>query len=109
MATHKMGLKQPYFNLIKCGKKTIELRLYDSSRRLINPDDKIIFQNGNIHIIVRVKGIIRAGNFDSLFDIIDVRKTGLEEKDKAIRIMEQFYDKGAQRKFGVVAILIEKI
>lgn len=40
---HNMTLKQPYFDLIKTGKKTIELRLYDDKRRKININDTITF------------------------------------------------------------------
>lgn len=109
MKTHNMTLKQPYFDLIKCGKKTIELRLYDSKRQQIVPGDRITFQNGDNFNTVNVKGLVRAENFASLFDLIDVKKTGLENVDNAINIMEQFYDKDAQKKFGVVGICIENM
>ena len=109
MKTHNMTLKQPYFDLIKCGKKTIELRLYDSKRQQIVPGDQITFQNGDNFNTVKVKGLVRAENFASLFDLIDVTKTGLENVDNAINIMEQFYDKDAQKKFGVVGICVENM
>ena len=106
--THNMTLKQPYFDYIDQGLKTIELRLYDGKRSLIRPGDHIVFQNGDKFLEVNVKGLIRAESFDSLFDIIDVKKTGLDNRDNAIKIMEQFYDKEAQGKFGVVGIVVEK-
>ena len=106
---HKMTLKQPYFEYIRSGYKTIELRLYDDKRKLINPGDTITFSNGDLTNTVEVKGLVRAKDFESLFDIIDVKKTGLEERDRAIEIMEQFYDKDAQDKFGVVGIIVENI
>lgn len=104
---HKMTLKQPYYEYIRSGYKTIELRLYDNKRQQIRPGDEIIFQNGDLTNTVKVKGLIRAENFESLFDIIDVKKTGLENKERAINIMEEFYDKDAQNKFGVVGIIVE--
>ena len=107
MKTHNMTLKQPYFDLIKNGKKTIELRLYDAKRQQIAPGDEIIFQNGDKSNTVVVMGLVRARSFASLFDIIDVKKTGLEEREKAISIMEQFYDQDAQNKFGVVGIVVK--
>lgn len=109
MTTHNMTLKQPYFEYIRSGYKTIELRLYDNKRQLIRPGDQIIFQNGDLTNTVKVKGLVRAENFESLFEIIDVKKTGLEEKNRAIEIMEQFYDKDAQDKFGVVGIVVENV
>lgn len=109
MTTHTMNLKQPYFEYIRSGYKTIELRLYDEKRQLINPGDNIIFKNGDMSTIVTVKGLVRAENFESLFDIIDVKKTGLEDKEYAVNIMEQFYDKDMQTEFGVVGIIVESI
>ena len=107
MTVHNMTLKQPYYEYIRSGYKTIELRLYDSKRQLIRPGDEIVFQNGDMTNTVVVKGLVRAENFESLFDIIDVKKTGLETKERAIDIMEEFYDKDAQAKFGVVGIVVE--
>lgn len=108
MTVHNMTVKQPYFEYLRSGYKTIELRLYDSKRQLIRPGDEIIFSNGNLSFSVKVKGLVRAENFESLFEIIDVKKTGLETEERAIDIMEQFYDKDAQAKFGVVGIVVEK-
>lgn len=105
---HTMTVKQPYFNMLRDGHKTIELRLYDSKRQQIRPGDKIQFVNGDDQFMVKVTGMVRAENFKSLFNIIDVKKTGLEENEKAINIMKEFYDDGAQAKFGVVGIIVKK-
>lgn len=109
MKVHKMTLKQPYFDYIRIGCKTIELRLYDTKRQEIRPGDEIIFQHGEETNTVKVKGLVRAENFESLFDIIDVKKTGLEERNNAVKVMEEFYDKDAQAKFGVVGIVVENV
>jgi len=103
-----MKLKQPYFDLVKDGKKTIELRLYDTKRQQLVPGDDIIFQNGDDFTKVKIKGIVRAENFESLLNIIDVKKTGLDTKDNAVNIMKRFFDEDAQKTFGVVGIVIEK-
>lgn len=104
-----MTLKQPYFDLIKEGKKTIELRLYDEKRRKIQPGDTITFQNGDNFHTVKVKGLFVCSNFKELFKFIDVQDTGLDNEKDAINIMEQFYDKDTQAKFGVIGICIENI
>ena len=44
-ATHEMNLHPAPFEMIQCGKKTIELRLYDEKRRKINIGDRIVFTN----------------------------------------------------------------
>ena len=106
---HNMTLKQPYFDLIKTGKKTIELRLYDDKRRKIKPGDTIRFQNGDNFHTAEVKRLFICSNFKELFKFIDVQDTGLDNEKDAIKIMEQFYDRDAQKKFGVVGICIENM
>lgn len=106
---HNMTLKQPYFDLIKVGKKKIELRLYDNKRQQIHTGDTIRFQNGDNFHTVNVTGMFICRNFEELFKFINAKDTGLDTVDNAIKIMEQFYDKDAQKKFGVVGICIENI
>lgn len=106
---HNMTLKQPYFDLIKAGKKTIELRLYDEKRRKIQPGDTITFQNGDNFHTVKVKGLFVCDNFQQLFKFVDPKFAGLGTVKEALATMEQFYDKDAQAKFGIVGICIENI
>jgi len=56
---HEMKLHDDPFQLIKLGTKTIELRLLDEKRSLINIGDSIEFTNRltNEKIIVMVKGL----------------------------------------------------
>lgn len=108
MKIHNMKLKQPYFDLVNSGLKTVELRLYDDKRQQVAPGDTIIFQNGESFTKVRVKGLVRAENFGSLLDIVDVKCTGLDTKENAVNIMKQFFDEEAQSKFGVIGIVIDK-
>lgn len=107
MKVHKMTLKQPYFDLICAGKKTIELRMYDEKRKAIQIGDKIEFTNQDKKCLVDVKGFVRAQTFAELFKFVDVEKTGLETVEKAVNIMQEFYDIDYQNKIGVVGICIE--
>ena len=45
MKIHQMKLNNKPFNMIKNGRKNIELRLYDEKRRKLNIGDEIIFRN----------------------------------------------------------------
>jgi ASC-1-like (ASCH) protein len=107
MKVHKMTLKQPYFDLICAGQKTIELRMYDEKRKEIQIGDQIEFTNQDKKCLVNVKGFVRAQTFKDLFQFVDVQKTGLETVEKAINIMQEFYDLDYQKKIGVVGICIE--
>lgn len=42
--THYMNLTDEYFDAVKCGKKTVELRVYDNKRRDVKVGDYIIFK-----------------------------------------------------------------
>lgn len=106
---HNMTVKQPYFEYLRSGYKTIELRLYDEKRRKIQPGDTITFTNGDLSFQVEVKGLFICENFERLFEFVNPKDTGLETTENAIHVMEQFYDKEAQEKFGVVGIVVETI
>lgn len=107
MKTHKMTLKQPYFDLICAGRKTIELRMYDEKRKEIKIGDKIEFTNQDKKCTADVKGFVRAQTFADLFEYIDVKDAGFDNADKAIEIMQEFYDLDYQKKIGVVGICIK--
>ena len=43
--THEMKLLPQYFEAVKSGRKTVEMRLYDKKRQSIRSGDKITFTN----------------------------------------------------------------
>ena len=68
---HEMKLKDSPFNMIKLGKKMVELRLYDEKRRRIDIEDQIIFTRSsdeNERIAVTVKALYRFASFKALFE-----------------------------------------
>lgn len=109
MTTHNMRLKEKYFNLIKEGKKTIELRLYDDKRQKIQLGDEIVFTNGDNHVRTLVLGLFISKSFDQLFKKVNPAFCGFSTKEEAIEIMEQFYPATMQEETGVVGICIQVI
>jgi len=107
MTIHNMSLKEKYFNLIKNGSKTIELRLFDDKRQKIQIGDKIKFTNNDESFEVNVVGLVRAQTFEDLFQIIPVQRCGFNSSIEALDIMEQFYTKQMQNKQGVVGIVVK--
>ena len=106
-----LNIKDKYFNLIKNGSKTIELRLYDEKRKVINKKDKLIFLNEttretmdcvviNMHI---------SNNFFELIKIINIEKTGFKTMEELNLALLEFYSAEKQEKYGVVGIEIEVI
>ena len=99
-----------YFNKIKNGEKTIELRLYDDKRKNINIDDVIKFEDRKNGEIIKCK-VIKLHlfkNFKELFRNKDINKIGFDKPTiNDYKKMEKFYSIEEQEKYGVVGIEIE--
>ena len=109
---HNMKLHNGPFKSIKDGTKTIEMRLNDEKRQLINIGDIIEFENMVTHelISVSVCGLVRFNNFKGLYESFDKVSIGYKEDEEANYMdMEQYYSKDDIDKYGVLAILIKLI
>ena len=107
----RMHLDNYYFEKIKAGTKTIEIRLYDKKRRELKIGD-ITFDNRktNEKIDVKVKNLYIYKNFEELYKYHDKITLGYEESDVASPSdMNKYYSFEDIIKYGVVAIEIEVI
>ena len=109
--THEMKLNPAPFEMIKCGNKTIELRLYDEKRRKINVGDKIVFTNtkSGEKLTVEVVELYIFDSFEELYSSLPLLKCGYTEADvdKAhFSDMEAYYTIDEQKKYGVLGIEI---
>lgn len=108
-ATHEMSLRKEPFGKIKCGKKTVELRLMDEKRRNIRVGDKIVFRStdGEDTLCVRVLGLHAYRNFDEVSEDFSDEHIGFECKKQTLgeRMREYYSDEDVQ-KYGVLAIRI---
>ena len=108
---HTMNVKTKYYNLLKSGKKIIELRLFDEKRQKIKVGDEIIFSdssNQSDSFKAIVLKLHRAESFDALCQIIKPEQAGFSSKEELISVLGEFYTPSAQEKFGVVGIEIKK-
>ena len=107
---HKMKLVDFAFKAIKNKEKDIEIRLNDEKRRLIDVGDIIEFVHIDTKEIIKTE-VINLYHFDTfkeLFDKFDNKRLGLKENDNA-SIMDKFYTKEEQEKYGALAIEIKLI
>ncbi len=109
MPIHCMRLQPGPFGLIRDGRKTIELRLYDEKRRKLQIGDGILFENTEAPelLLVRVTGLRVFASFDALYQALPLEACGYTEADIATASpadMEIYYSKEAQQRFGVVGI-----
>ena len=106
---HNMKLNPAPFEIIKSGKKTIELRLFDEKRQKIKVGDEIIFTNtvSGEMLSRTVKGIHIFESFYELYKSLPLLKCGYTEDDvdsASPLDMEKYYSIDEQKNFGVVGI-----
>ncbi len=111
---HSMQLRPHPFGMIKSGKKTFELRLYDEKRKKIRIGDTICFTNTETaeKLTVRVKELFVYASFAELYRDLPLTQCGYTEenqKEAKPEDMLAYYPKEEQQRYGVVGIQIEKI
>lgn len=109
MKIHNMNLNSSPFEMIRSGRKTIELRLLDEKRQQIKVGDGIVFTNTLTKetLSATVVGLHKFASFDELYDNLSLLKCGYTEEDIGEanpRDMEQYYSLAEQKKYGVVGI-----
>lgn len=111
---HEMRLADAPFDMIKSGKKTVEVRLSDEKRGQICVGDIIIFcRKSEISdaCAVNVVGLRRYKNFFELFSAESLAAAGCENMTaaQAAQSMHQYYTAEQESGFGALAIQIELI
>ena len=107
-----MKLNPAPFEMIKSGQKTIELRLYDEKRQLINVGDEIVFTNTVTGETLQTK-VLKLHHFDSFADLyksLPLLKCGYTSENVGSATpadMEQYYSVDEQKKYGVLGIEIK--
>lgn len=104
-----MQLSPEPFEMIKSGRKTIELRLWDEKRQNIKIGDTIVFTNTASGETLRttVLRLHRFDSFEALYHSLPLLKCGYTEENLAAAKasdMEKYYSADEQLKYGVVGI-----
>ena len=112
MIIHNLQLATTPFMAITSGKKTIESRLYDEKRRLIELGDLIEFTNREKTdevVRVRVIGLLRYKTFHDLFTHNIPDKFGGGSIEWLESQISEFYTIDDQIKNGVIGIEFELV
>ena len=112
---HFMKLNPEPFEMIKSGRKTIELRLNDEKRQKISTGDTIVFTNAQDNenkIYTRVLNIHSFLSFEQLYKNLPLDKCGYSQ-DEILNAkssdMDFYYSKEKQEQYGVLGIEIAVI
>lgn len=101
------------FEIVRMGKKDVEVRVNDGKRRKLNIGDTLVFlkrPNDDEEIRAKVIGLEYYDFFDTLVDNYDMGRIYLSNytKEEYLNEMKRFYTKEEQEKYGVVAIIFRK-
>ena len=107
-------LDSDVFDIVKNGKKDIEVRINDSKRRKLKVGDTLIFlkrPNNDEEIRSIVCALDYYDTFDSLADNYEMERIYFPSytKEMWLNLMKRFYTKEEQKEWGVVAITFKKI
>ena len=106
---HNMKLQETPFNNIKNGTKTVEFRLFDEKRQLVNIGDTITFSklpDLKETLTVEVLDLYKDTSFNSLFKKLYTDEEEIERKTNA---MLKYYTHEEETKYGVIGIKIKLI
>ena len=109
---HRMNLHPKPFGMIRSGKKTVELRLYDEKRRMITPGDQIEFFCEGESVLTEVLALHRFASFKELYAVLPLEKCGYAGSELACSSPEDmniYYAPEQQAQYGVVGIELKLI
>lgn len=107
MNVHKLQLATEPFSAVEDGKKTIESRLFDNKRQLVQIGDTIEFTNREApdqKVSAKVVGLLRYSTFHDLFSHNNLSKFGGESIEWLENQINKFYSIEDQQKNGVIGI-----
>ena len=107
-----MSVRHKYFELIKSGQKDIELRAYDEKRKKVKIGDKFqLFdaENPNEYIICEVLDMHVAPNFESLFQKLDIKRSGFKDMNELMDVITKFVSREELSREQVVGMEIKRI
>ena len=108
----EMKLHYAPFEMIKSGEKTIELRMFDEKRRLLEIGEKIVFTDTATgeKLTKTVLKLHTFDSFDELYKALPLLQCGYTKENIGTahpRDMEAYYSADQQKKYGVIGIELE--
>lgn len=113
--THTLNLNPAPFEQMECGRKTIELRLYDEKRRLIQIGDTLVFvhtEDPSRTLKATVVALHLFADFSALYAALPLDRCGYlpeELADASPADMNVYYSPDRQAQYGVVGIELKLI
>ena len=109
---HEMRLHDGPFKKIQAGTKTVEMRLYDEKRQIIQVGDEIEFTSRTTgeKQLTEVIAIHIYDSFAEIYRDYDKVSLGYDiDEEASFTDLEKYYSKEEQEKYGVVGIEVRNI
>lgn len=109
---HEMRLHDGPLKKIQAGTKTIEMRLYDEKRQMIQVGDEIEFTSRTTgeKQLTEVIAIHIYDSFAEIYRDYDKVSLGYDiDEEASFTDLEKYYSKEEQEKYGVVGIEVRNI
>ncbi len=106
----KMHLTNEFFQLLKSGKKDIEIRLLDEKRSKLKVGDTILFECKNDVSPVSIINISIYASFEDMVKSIDIKRIGNFTSSKdLLNALYNIYPKYKASNYKVLAITIKRL
>lgn len=108
--THEMRLYREPFEKIARGTKTIELRLNDPKRQMLQVGDRIRFvcrEQPELAVAARIEALHPFADFAALYAALPLDQCGYTPEEAVTaspKDMEQYYTPEEQKRYGVLGI-----
>lgn len=112
MIIHHMRLLEEPFEMIKAGRKIVEVRLNDEKRKMVAIGDAILFSKlpeNKEAVKVKVLGLLQYKSFETLYTDLPHGLLGWEGKTvkEMLEATYRIYTREQEEKLGVLGIRIE--
>lgn len=110
---HIIKVKSEYYDKIKTGEKIYEVRLLDEKRREFKLLDTLIIKrepNLSDEIKLKIVGLVYFDSFKSMAKCLNLGEVGFAGAtiSEVVSLYHKFYTREDEKKYGVVAIKIER-
>ena len=107
----ELHIREPYWQLIADGVKTVEVRVGYPSMRRITAGRELTFVAGDQRLLTRVKRVTEYPSFEAMLEHEDPTAIGGElgrSKDDLLQVIRNIYPPEKER-LGVLAIEVEPL
>jgi ASC-1-like (ASCH) protein len=106
-----INVSEPWFSLIKKGRKKIEGRLNKGTFSELKKGDIIMFKNDNDSCKAKITGIKHYDTFHEYLTMEGLKRTlpGIKTIEEGVNIYYKYYTKDMEKQFKILAIYIKRI